>query len=241
MFGSGAFPRLSSFDVQRCLNICYANTIGTAFLLGNGGKTVLATAAHCVKNAREGDNLLIRGNTEWQPHRIRRITFSREGYDVCILAIDNILLSGNLEKPKKPALLLGHPVVFVGFPHGLAGNYPSQNGAPTGLAKTGFYSGMIEIDGLTLGLLDGITNPGFSGGPIYGQSLDGEATVFSIMNGYRYESSLNGQLFRNDGSGEQIIPGHYVKMNSGFIYITSIEHALNLMDDFDGHIDVVQT
>lgn len=238
MFGSGPFPRLVSRDIQLCFNICYEKSSATAFLLGNGNRTVLVTAAHCISNAKEGDNMLIRGATGWQPHRINKIKFSEEGFDVCIFAVENFLISENLEQPKNPALFLGHPVIYVGFPHGLVGNYPNQNGIPTGLAKTGFYSGMVEINGLILGLLDGVTNPGFSGGPIYGQTPEGEATVFAVMNGYRYEKPLNGQLFKDEGNGEEAVRGHYVKLNSGFIYTTSIRHVLDLMRDFDGHIQV---
>lgn len=75
-------------------------------------------------------------------------------------------------------------------------------------------------------VLDGINNPGFSGGPIFHCGLgQTEPSLFGVVNGYRFEQYSQGQVFKKVGENFEPIEDTYVKRNSGIIYAASSEVA----------------
>jgi hypothetical protein len=233
------FPLLRDSAFHRCFCINYAGSQGTAFLLGNDNCTVLATAAHCVRNAASGDKIYIAQDDGWRHLTIRSILFDQRGYDLALFSVEDFVLHSNLPTEEKPMMLLGFPLIFLGYPHGLSGNYPGQGGRPTPVTRTAFFSGVVEVEGIQLHFLDGISNPGFSGGPVYSLDQKGNATVCGIVNGYRYERPQLGKLYKKVGATEEIHPDYYVKLNSALTYATGITKIYELLNKATDGLDVI--
>jgi len=86
-------------------------------------------------------------------------------------------------------MFFGEEGFFLGFPLGVHSNNGNLNsGFPFPLIKSLSFSGISNIDGTRILLFDGLSNPGFSGGPIlYGEVKNGQF-VIGIIKGSLIQS-----------------------------------------------------
>ena len=225
--------RLAPQHIGRCLNICYALSTGTTFLYSDEKGVVFITAAHVICAVQPGDNIMFRRPGEWLPAQVRSIALDDEGYDVGAFTLDGWQFA-IVEQEKRPlGMFPGAEVKFLGFPHGLENSYPSDNGFCTPLVRTAFFSGVTSIAGQDLMILDGINNPGYSGGPIFSAQPDGSPTLVGIISGYRHERGEATQLFKRlPEGGDEPVPGYFLKPNSGMIYAVQKPRIIRLLERF---------
>ena len=83
--------------------------------------------------------------------------------------------------------MLGSECSFLGFPHGEGWKASFDNGVSTWLpyVKHCFVSAMTGID-TKAWILDGINNPGFSGGPVL-TGTGSDQKIFAVVSGYETE------------------------------------------------------
>lgn len=206
--------------MQSCFQLRYGNSYGTSFIWGpNKDQTVFVTAAHVVRGLHVGDNIQIATDNGWASIGVTGVWFHPDGHDVACISTANFKVeTQQFDFRYNNAMLPGGQVKFLGFPHGLKGQYPGA-GFPTPLVRTAFWSGVVEIEGKQIAIYDGFNNPGYSGGPIYAVDSQGQTSLAGVISGFRYEKLDLGQLYRKEpDSHEQEVIGHYVKPNSGMIY-----------------------
>ena len=207
---------LGSQQMQSCFLVAYGNQTGTAFIYMDDKRAFFVTADHLLANARVGDNILFQRSGNWEPLPISSIWRNKDGYDVCAFVVDKFVISSLNPTPTGGIMFPGEPLKFLGFPHGLAGNYPGQ-GFPTPLVRTAYFSGVIRVGDLNITILDGFNNPGFSGGPVYITNGD-KTSLIGMISGYRIEKIGHSRVYKKDDQGtEEAVPDIYVKPNSGMI------------------------
>ena len=228
--------RLKASEMHGCFRVAYGQRTGTTFLHHVAEGSVYVTAAHVLKGAKAGDRVLFQKNEGSLPVTLRELHFHPDGDDVCVFTSDSIRVEKFEPLDGKAGTHMGDPVRFLGFPHGLGNSYPGQ-GFPTPLLRGALFSGVVEIKGKSLVILDGFNNPGFSGGPVYAFDEDGKARLFGVISGYRYEQQSHGGVYRRGEAGdEELVPDVYVKPNSGLIYCTvraKLNDVMGLVEAFN--------
>jgi len=120
----------------------------------------------------------------------------------------------------------GQDVFFLGFPFGLASDSRDLNGGfPFPLVKKATLSA-INFGPNAVMLLDGLNNPGFSGGPVV-YTKPGSArldySVAGVISGYRFN-----RLSVDHGSDSTPLT---VNENTGIIIAYSINHAVRIIEN----------
>lgn len=237
------FPELHSGHIGRCFSLRYGDSSGTAFLHSFEGKVAFVTAAHVVGNLAVGDSIWLRGKDNWSTFKVAEIK-TDDCQDVCVFSIEKFWVSAPWKEPEIE-MLLAQPLVYLGFPHSLCGDYPGQTELVTPLAKVAHFSGNILINDAELMVLDGINNPGFSGGPVFHLQAGAnkpEIAVVGIIHGFKHEQEQIGQVYRKigeDGDMVEPIRGQFVKLNSGMILASSRRHFEKLFEDLEVGLEIV--
>lgn len=220
-------PVLTPAEVTRCFRMQYGDNTGTCFLHSHAGLIAFVTAAHIIENMISGDNILLQQDGIWKSYSVIEV-HTNDASDIAIFTLENVVLDRAWDEAEIK-MCLGHPVIYLGYPHGLVGDYPMQEGSSSPIAKVAHWSGTIKIKGVEVSLYDGLNNPGFSGGPIFHRAIgSAKNSVVGIINGYRHEREKMGQVFEKEGEKETPVPNQFVKLNSGIIYAAPIKTATGL-------------
>lgn len=211
---------LTSREMQHVFQLKTQSGTGTCFLYGTKDGFFYVTARHLIEKSMVGDSVYFGHSNEWQKWMVTAIFLPNDAHDIAVFVTDCVW-KGNPDFESDFAVLPGQPVKFLGFPHGLNSDYPSSNGYLTPLVRSANFSGVIQKDNITINVLDGFNNPGYSGGPVYCCGDDGKAKFFGVVSGYRYETESHSLLYKKNSSGEfEPLPDYMVKLNSGMIYVT---------------------
>jgi len=143
---------------------------GSGFTLDIEGRQYLITAKHLVKDLKDKARILIRENQTWVPVDVS-IFPCADPVDIAVLVPPRLLTSTlPLEPAAKHNVIITQEVYFLGFPFGSsAGEGIAVFGShPVPIGKHGILSAIT--DGLLV--VDALSNPGFSGGPIVFRDLN---------------------------------------------------------------------
>jgi hypothetical protein len=219
---------LTSQHVSSVFHVRTTNGIGSTFVYQDDRGFYFASAAHLFKSVRKGEHVLFQHRDGWIPFTITDIAFNDQGSDLVCYTLDMPLkLDGALNFKPHAHSFVGGEVKFIGFPHGLNGEYPSDHGFVTPLVRTAYFSGVVLLNGVSVTILDGFNNPGYSGAPVYVPGTASRPVLAGVISGYRNEAPAIGQLYRKEGHKEVEVEGHFIKrLNSGMIYAEG-RHALN--------------
>jgi S1-C subfamily serine protease len=175
------------------------------------------SAAHVFAGVQPGEMVYFREMDNWSQFVVNEIVNHPDGHDVCAFTLHDFVWSAEDADPRPVGLWPGDPVRFLGFPHGLSNTYPSDTGFVTPLTRNAHLSGAIIHNGVTLTVLDGFNNPGYSGGPVYADAGDGTPILVGLISGYRTELRERSLVYRDTDGTEAAIEGLFVKPNSGMI------------------------
>lgn len=186
--------------LQRTFQLLHNGAAGTGFTFDVDGRQYLATARHVVEGLEVGSDVEVFGNSAWQHVAIGSVWFSPTGADVALLSLKQQL------SPTHAVAMVGdgapfslsQQAYFLGFPYGLQTEVGQlNNGYPIPFVKSGVVSSFsMQSGGSQVVFVDGINNPGFSGGPIVTISPKYEVIIVAVVSGYRYNDDkivLNGQ------------------------------------------------
>lgn len=248
---SGLWPRINARQLDSCYLLETPKGNGTCFELRVKGRSVLVTARHLLQSTKVGDNVLFLGPSGLESKEVTSLVLGELEDDIAAFEVPGLPFQPN--KTRDTAIgsfVVGDPHLFLGFPHGLHHeSYSRPFRLP--LVKGGVYSGSISNKNARIYVLDGINNPGFSGGPVYchtGYQSEGDGSMTAIMSptgnrhqepglvgvisGYRYETRNVSRVY-SDKTGEEDPTDHYyVKGNSGMIYVTDIAKVLEIVSAF---------
>lgn len=219
---------LSSREMSYAFKLKTACGIGTCFLYGTEDGFFFVSAAHLLKGIHTGEIAYLEHESGWRQTTITSVKLHPDGHDVAVFTSD-LVIEGEPEFDNRLLVMPGQAVKFVGFPHGLTGNYPSPSGFLTPLVRSAHFSGVVQHNKLLLHVLDGFNNPGYSGGAVYCCGDDGEAKLFGVISSYRYEAENHSRIYKKTPEGDyEPIPDYIVRLNSGMIYMTGIGECRDL-------------
>lgn len=229
---------LGSSQMSCCVQIRTSAAVGTAFVFGSGLNSYFLTAGHNLQAVAESENVLFKRGNDWQSFEIDKIFRHPDGDDVAAFTLIGIQWKVGDDLLPKFGLSPGGEVKFLGFPHGLESNYPSETGFSSPFVRTAFLSGIYLHEGRELMMLDGFNNPGYSGGPIYARADNGTPSLAGIISGYRIEEKSKSIVYELSSDGmEKRSDSLFVKINSGMIHavaIGRIEPLLSIISEFNG-------
>lgn len=155
--------------VTRVFLIKYGNKQGTCFTVDVDSKQYLITARHIVDGIKDGDSIELMQNNIFQSVPVKLVEVKPSNVDISVIVLPKLLSSNTSSvNASLTGIALSQNLYFLGFPYGInMDGKMLKREFPIPLVKKGICSGIInEKDGLTVLLLDGFNNPGFSGGPV---------------------------------------------------------------------------
>ncbi len=209
--------------ISRTILIEFKGSIGTAFILDHNNKQYFITARHLISNIRENDSINIYHHNAWNKFK-SILTGHSINADISVFSVpdfydksDNLIANSN-------NIVLSQEIFFLGFPYGLSTTLPNVNSAfPIAFIKKGILSSFLKQGNVKILFLDGMNNPGFSGGPIvYMDFKTNKFNICGIISGYRPE-------INNIKNNNQEINLQY-SINSGIIIGYGIEEVINLIE-----------
>lgn len=231
----GAQPTINM--LQRVMMIEHNSERGTVFSIDVDGREYWVTARHILTGAKRkpygvfpdktaGVKLLNPGGDgeQWSPQKFTVLQPTAD-VDIVVLVPAAPIL-GDVH-PSPPAtsdgMMFGGNCEFLGFAFG--GGWRIEMGAGSfwmPYIKRCTVSGMDRNS--RLWVLDGINNPGFSGGPvILGTGKD--LKIVAVISGFHQEPT---EVIRGDAKAGDV-PKDIVNLNSGFILAYDIFHAVDLI------------
>ena len=205
--------------LQRVIFIRHGSSTGTGFTIEVDGRQYLITARHLLPVSGVISTVDIFINGVWKAVKAQSIPVLPETADIGVLVAPQLLTPiWNIHIDKD--YFLSQDVYFLGFPYGIViDGTKANNGAPFPLVKRAIISA-FDGDGINQRiLLDGINNPGFSGGPVVGVGADRIPEIIGVISGYKAEQ----QAVRQFGKDTDFS----VSTNTGIIVAYPIGIALD--------------
>lgn len=213
--------------ITRVFNIKFNNTIGTCFAIEVDQKQYFVTAKHVINNANSGDTVGIAHETGWLERPMELIGHSSTT-DISVFSLPHFIVKRHPMPATREHIVYGQDVYFLGFPFGLKNDLGDlNNGFPAPIIKKAILSNVPGPTGEVL-LLDGLNNPGFSGGPVVFKAYDDSQyyKVAGVISGYRAETE--NALLNNSPTAIQY------RTNTGIIIAYTIDNALELINQNPG-------
>jgi hypothetical protein len=204
--------------LQRVFSLRTTQGSGTCFTIEVDDRQYLITAKHMLNTADTSNTVEILQNKEWVKLPFHRIEVEPNTVDIAVLALDRQISPLFPIQLGQKTAFLSQEVFFVGFPYGIAIDGSSLNsGFPIPLVKHGIIAG-LDIDPGDPFIVDGINNPGFSGGPVTLGESPSNPRLIGVVSGYRFEQK---PVFQHD-----LQTNLSVRENSGLLFAFKIDYAI---------------
>lgn len=232
----------STSHLFSCFCIKSEGGIGTAFAYSTSRGTFFLTARHVLGGSVAGGFVFFKSPAGWRRFELTGVTVHPTGQDAASfgLAGMRVSLDHHFSYPDDPPVALGQELKFTGFPHGLENTAASDVGYSTPLVRTAFFSGVINdpASGLSLLILDGLNNPGYSGAPIWAPGRDEDRPfLLGLISGFRVEERSKSHVYEEiEGGLERKADRLFVKPNSGMIHAVAysdLKSLISITDNFN--------
>ena len=204
---------------ERTVQVNVPSGFGSGFTITRHNRQWLLTAQHVVDGVEVSEiEILWRGRPA--PVQLHTVPQTYPGADIAAFLLQNDITPELSLFPTSDGAVFSQDVYFLGFPYGLGLRSDGITQLP--FAKKGIIAGFEqELNGIKLWYLDGINNPGFSGGPVvFCRMGTQDWHVAGIVSGYRTESvSVRG------GAGE-------IPINTGIVLAYDIAHGIESIDAY---------
>lgn len=203
---------------------CYLRTLridtprghGSAFTVTQHDRQWLVTARHVIDGFGSQELALVNKNGQVDVE-LQALPHVNSAADIAVFALSKPITPELPMHPTSKGAIFTQDAYFLGFPYGL-GNVAGDITYP--LVKKAIFSGAQPgKNGTHLWFLDGINNPGFSGGPVvFNKSGTKDWHVAAVVSGYLPE--------RIDVvEGEGVVP-----VNTGIVLAYDIAAAVDAID-----------
>jgi S1-C subfamily serine protease len=226
---------------SRVFEVRFNREIGTAFIVDYGGRQYIVTANHVMIGANSKAAIDFRAPNDSQWHSLEVAVFHGDDAcaDVAVLVppITKITDTEPVPLGHSDSYFLGQEAYFLGFPYGLYTSFVNNTHAVP-LVKHAYVSATVACSAVErngsekdrLILLDGLNNPGFSGGPVVAPDLS------SSKHQFRFIGVIRG--FRPDkvplNTNGQSDPNSTVATNSGIMVVIPIDRVEELIRQANG-------
>ena len=177
--------------LQRTFSIKFGEREGTCFTIDVAGRQYLVTARHVVEGIKPRDTVNIFQGSTWRglSTEVAWLPNAERSEDVAILTPETQISPTHPLEPSAGGLTLGQDVYFCGYPYGLKTEIPydMNRGFPIPFVKKGVVSSLDPESRIIF--IDGINNPGFSGGPVvfHPSPKSNDLKVAGVISSYRVE------------------------------------------------------
>ena len=220
--------------LSRVLRIRYNSSLGTAFTIESHGEQFLVTAKHIFGDTALPSSAII-GLLLGEDYQLFDVDIRYPSNQVVDIAVIRLKVPQYLTPTydninSTEGLILGQDVFFLGFPFeydSILQGYPNRE-RPLPFIKKACMSAILKDSAKTI-LLDGINNPGFSGGPVCFKKIGSMETtmrILGVVSAYRTERQ---PLLNIVGSDTR---GYYVPTNTGIILVYDIKNAIVIADNW---------
>jgi len=180
---------------ERVLEIETALGRGTAFTITEGGTQYVVTAKHLLppgdpepRVALSNRHILEQFGAPLQ-HDCKLLSVEPSRADVAVAPLTAPITADLPLIASTHGMAFSQTIWFLGFPYGIG--MQMALATPTSrlaFVKRGIISASEWVDDVHVLYLDGLNNPGFSGGPVVGyHHATGAMHVFGVVSGYRTE------------------------------------------------------
>jgi S1-C subfamily serine protease len=236
MLALNAGGQVTANVFSRVFQIRYGQLTGTAFIIDEGDAQYFVTAEHMVRDAGKTADVDVMGNHgTWLTIHMRILHGDYPCSDVAVL-IPDVTPAKFLQVdtvPSGPSWFMGQEAYFLGFPYGLFTTGLKEE-HPVPLMKHAYISAQVPCSAIYPGgssekkiiLLDGMNNPGFSGGPVVAPNINSPnhaQTMVGVISGYKNDPlplNVNGANSSNAG----------VVANSGIILAIPFDEVKLLIE-----------
>jgi S1-C subfamily serine protease len=197
--------------------------IATGFTVEIENRKYLITARHFINSMPLSSSVEIFRNNEWLPMEFKSITVDTPNVDIAVLALNQQISREAPVNLGSKDYALSQSVFFVGFPFGLSINDHALNGgSPFPLVKRGIIAGLSNGVGEPF-IVDGINNPGFSGGPVVTVEDINNPKIIGVVSGYRFSPE---PVFQQGQQSSDLS----VKINTGLLIAYETDYALTAIE-----------
>ncbi|MBR4769986.1 MAG: trypsin-like peptidase domain-containing protein [Clostridia bacterium] len=214
--------------LQSVFRVRFGNKTGSAFTIEYKNLQYIVTAKHLFSDAKYPSecNIQILRNGRYESVHVLLYYHINSNVDAVVLKTTPYATIAPLfhNEISLDGIVLGQDVYFLGFPYNydsIVANLPNEK-TPTPFVKKAILSGFTEKSEEFF--LDGINNPGFSGGLVCFK--DSKTSVFKIagvINSYRFDKK---PVLTEDGSATS----YYICENTGIIHVCSILTVLSILE-----------
>jgi hypothetical protein len=219
---------VTSNTYRRVFEIVTTSGSGTAFTVDHAGRQWLVTARHLLPRDDPRPKILIHGDAGTSEELDLDLLPVVPGTaDIAVSRLDRPLTPDHPLPPTSAEMVWSQSMFFLGFPYGMATEL-TQGPNRLAFVKSCILSATAVDDGVHLLYLDGMNNPGFSGGPVI-FNRDGDSQhpqVCAVIAGFRRETQpvFQGTVELSDVTAAA---------NSGIIVATDIMHAREAIEAAD--------
>jgi hypothetical protein len=212
--------------VVRLFEIKQGTSTGSSFALDVDGRQYLITARHVLPRLSARDTISILKDGSWHDLPVSTIEPIGRTVDIVALAPETQLAPSLPLDFGIAGIIFGQDMYFLGFPYGKS-NAPSvfDKGFPVPAVKKCILAAIDNSfkDSVVL-LLDGVNNPGFSGGPaIFYNNVTKRHQVAGVVSGYLAERIPVYSLDSSVSPPQKMETGTFVEANTGIILASAIE------------------
>jgi S1-C subfamily serine protease len=236
--GLAGYSQPTGNVLTRVYEIQFRGFSGTAFILDYEDRQYFVTARHLMENAGDKATVELLGPSDkaWKSYPVTVLLGKNKCVDVAVLVPNDKKLTAAEPIPYPYQFAFGQEAYFLGFPYGLYTTFAGDSAGGVALIKHAYVSAQVNCSAIMpdgdknerLILLDGLNNPGFSGGPVVAPDMFSPFTnirvqkLIAVIGGFRNENSpLN-----VDGKA---MPNATTVTNTGIIIATPIEKAVELI------------
>jgi hypothetical protein len=173
-----------------------------------------------VSGIQDGGTIQLLHDHKWEPVPAKSIPVDPATADIAVLALPRVLPETLPLEAHESGLTLAEELYFLGFPYALVmPGVLTAHGYPIPLVKRGICSAFGPVDGVRYVFLDGLNNPGFSGGPVVRSKPPQTPVVVAVVSGFR----ASDDPVLKDGKATE----YYLRSNTGIVLAVSIDHAVD--------------
>ena len=209
--------------IHRVFHIKYGQGTGTCFAIDYDNKQYIVTAKHVVSELKDNETVELYFNGDWTKVSIKVVGHHKTA-DVSVFAVGTLIGVHKLE-PSSNGIIYGQDTYFLGFPYRIQDEKSGQinRNFPIPLVKKATLSSITSDDTGGYLLLDGINNPGFSGGPVvFTEPNKRDFKVAAIISKFRFSEEPTYHQNKETPIS--------VRANTGIIIAYNIENAIDLIN-----------
>lgn len=206
----------------RTFNIKYGNQTASCFMIRHKDEDFIVTAKHVFAN-HSTKGLFVNTGKSWFKLEGQIYFHSNNLIDIAVFKPTNLTRDTEGISLEDHDIALGDTGYFLGFPYGMVteDNGQINSGFPMPFIKKATLSSMGNTGGVITLALDGLNNPGFSGGPVILKNLKKNAlTIAGVISGYRPQQN---KLVTPLGTWDY-------HENSGIIVAYGTKHVIEIIE-----------